>query len=86
MADVTFTFRVDQALKDEFVRVAKSRDLNASQLLRMYMRDFTREETPEEGYAEWLEAKVAKSLQQMRDGQTLSADEVAARFERWKRK
>ena len=37
MSDATFTFRVDESLKDEFSSAAKARDRTGAQLLR----DFT---------------------------------------------
>ena len=43
MSETTFTFRVDEALKAEFSTAAKSRDRNAAQLLRDFMRDFIRQ-------------------------------------------
>jgi len=39
MADTVMNFRVDQDLKTAFEKVAKARDLTASQMLRHYMRD-----------------------------------------------
>lgn len=86
MAEVQFTIRIEKALKDEFVRVAQSQDMTASQVLRMYMRDYIRQEKPEAGYSEWLDSKVARSTKQMNDGQVLSAEEISARFDRWKRR
>jgi len=85
MGEVSFTFRVDQALKDDFVRTAKSRDLNASQILRMHMRDFVQEQTPAEGYDEWLAAKVERSAKSLDAGQRLTSAEVEARFSQWRR-
>lgn len=38
MTDVNFTFRVDENLKVGFIDTAKSLDLNASMLLRQFMR------------------------------------------------
>lgn len=39
MADNTFTFRVDQALKAAFSEVAAAQEHTAAQLLRLLMRD-----------------------------------------------
>lgn len=40
MNEVTFTFRVDEALKREFTSVARSCDRTSAQLLRDFMRDY----------------------------------------------
>ena len=40
MSDATFTFRVDESLKDQFSAAAKERDRTAAHLLRDFMRDF----------------------------------------------
>jgi hypothetical protein len=42
MSEATFTFRVDEALKDRFTAAAKSRDWTGGQLLHDFMRDFGR--------------------------------------------
>jgi len=44
MNEATFTFRVNEALKSEFSNAAKSRDRNAAQLLRDFMRVFVRQQ------------------------------------------
>jgi hypothetical protein len=78
MTEVTFNFRVPQTLKDEFVRVAKLHDQNASQLLRIFMKDFIRDNTPTEGYDEWLRSQVERSLAD--SGKGIPDDEVEAHF------
>lgn len=40
MNEATFTFRVDQGLKEQFTAAAKVRDRSGAQVLRDYMRDF----------------------------------------------
>lgn len=42
MSQATFTFRVDEDLKDSFARIAKSMDRTDAQPLRDYMRDLVR--------------------------------------------
>lgn len=42
MSAATFTFRVDEALKNEFATAAKARDCTGAQLLRDFMCDFVR--------------------------------------------
>ena len=40
MSEATFTFRVDEALKNDFTSAAKARDRTGAQLLRDFMREF----------------------------------------------
>ena len=42
MAEATFTFRVDESLKQEFSSFAKEIDRSGAQLLRDFMRDFVK--------------------------------------------
>lgn len=44
MSEATFTFRVDEGLKDQFSTAAKSRDRTGAQLLRDFMRDFVKQQ------------------------------------------
>ena len=39
MNESTFTFRVDESLKNEFAQAAKAQDRTGAQLLRDFMRD-----------------------------------------------
>ncbi len=42
MNESTFTFRVDESLKNEFAQAAKAQDRTGAQLLRDFMRDVVR--------------------------------------------
>ena len=44
MSEGTFTFRVDEELKDQFSTAAKSRDRTGAQLLRDFMRDYVKQQ------------------------------------------
>jgi predicted transcriptional regulator len=44
MGEVTFTFRVEKTLKNEFTAAAKSLDRSGAQLLRDFMRDFIQQQ------------------------------------------
>lgn len=44
MGDVTFTLRVDEALKTEFAAAAKACDRTAAQLLRDFMRAYVQQQ------------------------------------------
>ncbi len=44
MGESTFTFRVDESLKNEFAQAAKAQDRTGAQLLRDFMRDVVRQQ------------------------------------------
>lgn len=74
--EVSFTFRVDQALKEEFLEVARSHDLSASQLLRKFMREFIQTNTKSDGYDAWVDRQVEASKAVYAKGNYLELDEV----------
>jgi predicted transcriptional regulator len=85
MTDATFTFRVNEALKDEFATAAKSRDRSAAQLLRDFMRDFVRrqkEAAPQDDA--WLIREVRAGIDQANAGDVISAEEVEAEAAAWR--
>jgi predicted transcriptional regulator len=49
MREVTFTFQVNESLKDQFIAAAKGCDRTTEQLLRQFMSDFVRRQQQEEG-------------------------------------
>ena len=63
MPDTTFTFRVDQELKNAFAEVARANDRPGSQLLRDFMRDYV--ERAEHDL--WFRAEVERSLKEADD-------------------
>jgi predicted transcriptional regulator len=80
MSEATFTFRVDEALKAEFSSAAKSRDRNAAQLLRDFMRDFVRQQQEASEHDAWFRRQVQIGLDAANAGQLIPADEVEAKF------
>lgn len=44
LSEATFTFRVDEALKNEFATAAKARDRTGAQLLRDFMREVVQQQ------------------------------------------
>ena len=80
MAEATFTFRVDEALKAEFTSAAKARDRTSAQLLRDFMRDFVREQQETAGYDAWFRDQVQKGIAQANAGEVMPDEEVEARF------
>lgn len=94
MADSTFTFRVDEALKDAFTAAARERDRSAAQILRAAMRDFVSAQAavsaPPAGAPApnapdvWLSAKIERSRAAIAAGRVHAEGEMAARMARFR--
>ncbi|MEB0140562.1 MULTISPECIES: hypothetical protein [unclassified Undibacterium] len=79
MSEATFTFRVDEDLKDQFSTAAKNRDRTAAQLLRDFMRDFVKQQKAAE-HDIWFRHQVQIGLDSANAGNLLPAAEVEAKF------
>lgn len=79
MSEVTFTFRLDESLKDQFTTAAKRRDRTGAQLLRDFMRDFVRQQQVAE-HDTWFRQQVALGQNSANAGNLISATEVEAKF------
>jgi predicted transcriptional regulator len=84
MSEATFTFRVDEALKNEFTAAAKARDRSGAQLLRDFMRDFVRQQQETADHDAWFRRQVQIGLDVADAGAVLSADEVEAEAAAWR--
>lgn len=80
MSEATFTFRVDEALKAEFLSAAKARDRSGAQLLRDFMRDFVRQQQDAAAHDAWFRQQVQAGLDSANAGNLIPAEEVEARF------
>ena len=80
MSDATFTFRVDESLKNDFTEAAKARDRTGAQLLRDFMRDFIRQQQEAAAHDIWLRQQVQVGLDSANAGNLLPAAEVEAKF------
>ena len=80
MGEATFTFRVDEALKDQFTKAAKSRDRTGAQLLRDFMRDFVRHQTEAAEHDAWFRRQVQAGLDSANAGRLLAAEDVEQEF------
>lgn len=80
MSETTFTFRVDAALKAAFSAAAKSRDRNAAQLLRDFMRDFVRQQQEAVEHDAWFRRQVQAGLDSAAAGRLIPAAEVETQF------
>ena len=55
MNQATFTFRVDEDLKENFILAAKYQDRTSAQLIRDFMRDFVRKQEHDTWFREQVE-------------------------------
>jgi predicted transcriptional regulator len=80
MSDATFTFRVDEGLKDQFATAAKSRDRTGAQLLRDFMRDFVKQQQEASDHDAWFRRQVQVGLDSANAGNLIPAADVEAEF------
>ena len=80
MADATFTFRVDEALKAEFSMAAKAHDRNGAQLLRDFMREFVQQQRESAEHDAWFRQQVQIGLDSANAGHLIPAADVEAKF------
>ena len=80
MSEATFTFRVDEALKDQFTTAAKGRDRSGAQLLRDFMRDFVKEQQEAAEHDAWFRRQVQAGLDSANAGRLVPAEDVEAEF------
>ncbi|HJV03415.1 MAG TPA: hypothetical protein VJ752_22960 [Burkholderiaceae bacterium] len=84
MGDATFTFRVDEGLKDQFAAAAKARDRTGAQLLRDFMRDFVRQQQEAAEHDAWFRRQVQIGLDSANAGDLIPAEEVDAEAASWR--
>lgn len=94
MTDSTFTFRVDEGLKEAFNAAARERDRSAAQILRAAMRDFVAAQAalsapaasapPANAPDAWLRAKIERSRAAIGSGRVYGEGEMAARMARFR--
>jgi predicted transcriptional regulator len=80
MSEATFTFRVDESLKEQFSTAAKSRDRTGAQLLRDFMRDFVKQQQEATEHDAWFRRQVQIGLDSANAGNLIPAEEVEAEF------
>jgi predicted transcriptional regulator len=81
MTEATFTFRVEESLKQEFSNFAKDIDRSGAQLLRDFMRDFVKQQQEAASYDAWYQKQVQIGLDEANAGQLVPQEEVKSRFE-----
>ena len=80
MSEATFTFRVDERLKEEFSSAAKARDRTGAQLLRDFMRDFVKQQQEAAEHDAWFRRQVQVGLDSANAGRLVAAEDVEADF------
>lgn len=84
MSEATFTFRVDEELKNSFSSAAKARDRTGAQLLRDFMRDFVRQQQEVAEHDAWFRSQVQAGLDAANAGELIAAEEVEAEAATWR--
>jgi len=81
MSEATFTFRVDETLKNEFATAAKARDRTGAQLLRDFMREFVRQQQSAVGHeqVDLDAANVSNQAQETEKNNQSTAEQPVAR-------
>jgi predicted transcriptional regulator len=80
MSEATFTFRLEESLKEQFTTAAKERDRTGAQLLRDFMRDFVRQQQEAAEHDAWFRRQVQVGLDSANAGKLIPAAEVEAKF------
>jgi len=86
MTEATYTFRVDDELKTRFTTAAKAKDRNGAQLLREFMRDYTRRQEEASAHDAWFRQQVQVGLDAADAGDLISTEEVEAEAAAWREK
>ncbi|WP_156851372.1 CopG family ribbon-helix-helix protein [Bartonella refiksaydamii] len=84
MAETTFTFRVDDILKNEFSEAAKACDRSGAQLLRDYMRKIVREQKEKSAHDLWFREQIQLGINSANADDVMSAEEVEAEAAVWR--
>ena len=84
MSEATFTFRVDQSLKNEFSTAAKARDRSGAQLLRDFMREFVQQQRDAAEHDAWFRQQVQAGLDSANTGDLMTSEEVEAEAATWR--
>jgi predicted transcriptional regulator len=80
MSDATFTFRVEESLKEQFTPAAKGRYRSGAQLLRDFMRECVLQQQSSADHDAWFRQQVQAGLDSANAGNLVSAADVEAQF------
>jgi predicted transcriptional regulator len=78
VSEATFTFRVDESLKDLFTTAAKGRDRAGAQLLRDFMRDYVKQQQDAAEHDAWFRRQVQIGLDSANAGDLVPSEEAEA--------
>lgn len=86
MPEATFTFRVDETLKNAFTEAAKARDRTGAQLLRDFMRGVVSQQQDMAEYDAWFRREVEAALAESADPATrwISNEQVERESAAWR--
>ncbi len=84
MTEATFTFRVEEQLKNAFTQAAKAKDRTGAQLLRDFMREFVRRQQQATEHDAWFRQHVQIGLDSADAGELIAAEEVEVEAESWR--
>lgn len=78
MTEVTYTFRVERALREAFVAMAEEQDLTAAQILRRLMREAVEEYREAAAHENWTRGEIGAAMDNAdsTDALRLSSDAV----------
>lgn len=81
MSDATFTFRVEESLKEQFAVAAKEKDRSGAQLLRDFMREFVeQQQSVATDHGAWFGQQVQAGLDSANAGKLVPSADVEAKF------
>ncbi|MEC5162044.1 putative transcriptional regulator [Janthinobacterium sp. CG_23.3] len=84
MSETTFTFRVDESLKEQFATAAKTGDRSAAQLLRDFMSDFVKQQQEAPGHDSWFRREVQIGIDAANAGDLIPEEDVEAEAAAWR--
>lgn len=76
MSQATFTFRVDENLKEAFSAIAQAQDRSGAQLLRDFMREYVQTNADKISYDQWFKAKVEAGRESALRGELYDLDTI----------
>jgi hypothetical protein len=62
MTEVTYTFRVERALREAFVAMAEEQDLTAAQILRRLMREAVDQYREAAAHEKWTRSEIGAAM------------------------
>ena len=78
--DSTLTVKLEAELRDAFIAVAELEDRPASQIVRELMRNYIAERNAASAHRDFLQKKVDKAREEIRQGLGRPGSEVEAEF------